>query len=66
MRLADGTKAQFFTLPAALRETAKASKRLPSSKEWEAAVLAAEPGVRPEQEWSGNGEVLKPLGIGLS
>lgn len=64
--LSDGVTAQFFTLSAALRETARAGKRLPSRKEWETAVTEADPSVRPEFEWSGNGEAIEALGIALS
>ena len=56
---------QQFTLEAALRETAKAGKRMPTREEWLAIVRSRYPHVLPEMEWWVCTDVARALGLPL-
>lgn len=57
---------QLFTWEAALRETAKAGKRLPSTEDWASGIRAINPAVLPMAGWQDDTTVRKALGLKLA
>lgn len=57
---------QHFTLVAALRETAKAGKRMPTEEEWRELIKAVNPSIDPERGWQQDVSVRETLGLKLA
>lgn len=57
---------QYFTLPAALRETAKAGKRLPTKEEWATIVRSVNPAIDPGGGWQDDTLVRETFGLELA
>ncbi len=54
---------QFFTHSAALRETARAGKRMPTMAEWHALIRELEPDVEFRSEWQDQAYLVRRLGL---
>ena len=57
---------QFFSQDAALRETAKAGKRMPTKDEWAAVFKAINPDVDPEGGWQDAPSLVGKLNLKLA
>lgn len=56
---------QFFTLGAALRETANAGKRMPTKEEWSGIIQAIKPEIDPDGGWQDDISIRESLGLKL-
>lgn len=57
---------QYFSLHAAIRETAKARKRMPTKEGWAAIIRSVNPSLNPENGWQDDVSVRETLGLALS
>lgn len=57
---------QFFSWDAAIRETAKSGKRLPTKEEWAAIILSINPSIVPGLGWQADASVRETLGLKLA
>lgn len=57
---------QLFTLEAALEETSKAGKRVPSPTQWNAILTSIRPDLDTEGDWQDDGSVSAALGFRLA
>jgi hypothetical protein len=57
---------QYFSLPAAIRETAKVGKRMPTKEKWAAIMLSVNPSLEPEYGWQDDCSVRETLGLELA
>lgn len=57
---------QFFTLDAALRETSKAGKWIPTKDEWNEIIRSITPGIDPSGGWQDDVLVRDSLGLKLA